>query len=510
MRHHLPSPAIPGPGIAFRIVCRIASGITSHAAAFYLSFTLIVTMALPTGLSANDIRLPELGGSTSSIISQRQEYELGQAWLKAFRRQVRTHHDPQLQRYLEQLVTRLALSSELKDRRFELVLINNPTINAFAVPGGVIGVHTGLFFYAESEHQLASVLSHELAHLGQRHFARRLELQRKTSLVSLAGLLAGLVLSATVGGEAGMAAMSAAQAASMDTQLRYSRQNEQEADRIGLETLFRSGMDPAATAAMFERMLAATRYVGKRPPEFLLTHPLAESRISDARGRIAKYPARQYLDNLEYHLMRVRSVLALEATPALAAARFENELTGSSLSRQAARYGLALAQSDMSEHAAARKTLAPLLTAEPERFTYQLAAATIERNAGKYPNAINHLEKLAAEYPENYVVQMELAETLLKANRYGESERILETLSHQRPTDPKIWFELAEVSGLAGDISGVHLARAEYFILTGVFDKARNHLGYARKLVDQDFKQSALIEQRLRDVAAMEQRNERL
>lgn len=476
-----------------------------------LGLVLILTLALPpVELEANNIRLPELGDSTSSVISQRQEYELGQAWLKAFRRQVRTHHDPQIQQYLEQLITKLALSSELKDRRFELVLINNPTINAFAVPGGVIGVHTGLFFYAESEHQLASVLSHELAHLGQRHFARRLELQRKNSVASLAGLLAGLVLTATVGGEAGMAAMTAAQAASMDTLLRYSRQNEQEADRIGLDTLFRSGMNPAATAAMFEQMQSATRYLGKRPPEFLLTHPLTESRISDARNRIAKYPARQYLDNLEYHLMRVRSVLALEATPAQAAARFENELTGSTLSKQAARYGLALAQSNMSQHEAARKTLAPLLASDPKRFTYQLALATLERNAGEYSSAIQHLEKLAGEYPTHYAVQMELAETLLKANRYGESERLLETLSRQRPGDPKIWFELAETSGLAGDISGVHLARAEYFILTGVFGKARDHLGYARKLLDQDFKQSALIDQRLRDLAAMEKRTTRL
>ena len=493
----------PGPLTASRLVT------LGLSFSLTLVLTLILSLALSSDLRANDIKLPELGDATSGIISQRQEHELGQAWLKAFRRQVRTLHDPQLQSYLEQLIAKLALSSELKDRRFELVLINNPTINAFAVPGGVIGVHTGLFVYAKTEHQLASVLSHELAHLSQRHFARRLELQRKTSVTSLAGLLAGLVLAATVGGEAGMAAITASQAATMDTLLRYSRQNEQEADRIGLDTLFRSGMDPSATAAMFEQMQTAYRYIGRRPPEFLLTHPLTESRISDARGRISKYPARQYLDNLEYHLMRVRSLLALEATPAQAADRFENELSGTSLSRKAARYGLALAQSDMGQHDVARKTLAPLLNEDPKRLTYQLAAVNIERNAGQYLSAEKQLKKLALDYPESYVVQMELAETLLKANRYGESEHVLEALSHVRPTDPKIWFELAEVSGLAGDISGVHLARAEYFILTGVFDKARNHLGYARKLIDQDFKQSALIDQRLRDVAYMEARMEK-
>lgn len=481
---------------------------SSWPASLTLTLALGLCLSMPTG--AQSIQLPELGDSSSSIISQHQEYELGRAWLKVFRRQVRTHHDPQLQQYVEQLITRLALNSTVRDRRFEVVIVNNPTINAFAVPGGIIGVHTGLFFYAVSEHQFASVLSHELAHLGQRHFARRLELQRKSSVTSVAGLLAGLVLAATIGSEAGMAAISASQAASMDTLLRYSRQNEQEADRLGLDILYRSDMDPAATAAMFERMQSATRFLGERPPEFLLTHPLTESRIADTRARIAKYPGRQYLDNIEYHLMRARSILALETTPAQAVARFENELKGTTLSLQAARYGLALAQSAMGEHNIARKTLSPLLAKEPLRLTYQLAEAAIERQAGHHENAIDSLKMLDERYPENYAIQMELAETLLAANRYGESEQVLETLSHKRPNDPKIWFQLAETSGLAGDIAGVHLARAEYFILTGVFDKAREHLGFARRLLDQNFKQSAQIDQRLRDLRHIEKRSERL
>jgi len=459
---------------------------------------------------ANDIRLPALGDSASSSISLQQEYQLGQAWLKAFRRQVRSYNDPQLQQYLEQLIAKLARSSELPDRHFNLVLVNNPTINAFAVPGRVIGIHTGLFLYAETEHQLSSVLTHELAHLSQRHFARRLEKQRQNSVITVAGLLAGLILAATAGGDAGMAAMTASQAAVMDKSLRYSRLNEQEADRIGIESLFRSGMDPAATSAMFERMMAANRYMGQRPPEFLLTHPLTENRVSDARSRIAKYPVRQYQDNPEYNLMRARAVLALKPSPGEAAAYFKSMLSGTTLSGQAAQYGLALVRSTMGNHELARSTLAPLIAAEPERLTFQLATATIERKAGNYQLSLKKLNKLARKYPENYAIEMELAETLLKAKRYGESERVLEKLSRQRPDDPEIWFELAEVSGLAGDIPGVHLARAEYFILTGLFSKARDHLNYARKLLDQDFKQSSLIDQRLRDLAAMEKRTRKL
>jgi len=454
--------------------------------------------------SSGEIKLPLLGDTTSGVVSLQQEHELGRAWLQMFRSRVATLNDAQLKDYLEQLVKRLASHSELNDRRLELITINNPTINAFAVPGGVIGVHTGLFMYAENEGQLASVLSHEIAHLSQRHFARQVANQKANSFTSMAGLLAGLVLAATVGGDAGLAAMTASQAAAVDNTLRFSRQNEQEADRHGLETLYRAGMDPASAAGMFDRMLAATRYTGHRPPEFLLTHPLTEKRVSDMRSRLGKYPKKHYPENVAYFLMRARALMAIDNNPQRSLKRFKSELEGHSQSPEGARYGLALAQSAAGLHDAARTTLQPLLDKDPQRLTYQLAAVTIDREAERFTPALARLNALAANYPDSYPLQSELAETLLRANRYGESEKVLEALARQRPTDPDIWYQLAETSGLAGDIPGVHTARAEYFILTGVYDKARQQLGYARKLVAQDFRRSAIIQQRLRDLDKME------
>ena len=475
------------------------------------TYLLIAALLISSSLvSANDIKLPELGDSTSGIVSPQQEYELGRAWLQMFRSRVPTLDDPLLKTYLEQLIFRLATYSELNDRRLELIVINNPTMNAFAVPGGVVGTHTGLFQFAQSEDQLASVLAHELAHLSQRHFARGVANRRANSLTSMAGLLAGLILAATVGGDAGMAAMTASQAASMDKNLRFSRQNEQEADRIGIATLYRSGMDPAAVAAMFDRMLAATRYTGHHPPEFLLTHPLTERRISDARGRLGKYPKQFYKDNVEYHLMRARALMAIDNNPQRSLKRFQSELDGHSKSSVGARYGLSLALSALGRQEEARTALQPLLTEDPERLTYQLAAIAIDRADGNYPAAQQRIATLLPNYGNNYPLQVELSETLLAETRYGESELILEKLSRQRPTDPDIWYQLAETSGLAGDIPGVHVARAEYFILTGIYDKARQQLGYAQKLVARDFKQSATIRQRLRDLNELESKSRKL
>jgi len=474
---------------------------------WFIALTLLVST--PTALT-NDIKLPMLGDSTSGIVSHQQEYELGRAWLQVFRSRVSTLDDPQLKAYLEHLIYKLATYSELTDRRLEVILINNPTMNAFAVPGGVIGVHTGLYLYAQSEAQLSSVLSHELAHLSQRHFARGVANQRANSFTSMAGLLAGLILVATVGGDAGMAAMTASQAAAMDNRLRFSRQNEQEADRIGIATMYRAGMDPAAVAAMFDRMLAATRYTGHRPPEFLLTHPLTESRIADARNRLGKYPKKVYTDNIEYHLMRARALMAIDKNPQRSLKRFQSELDGHTKSPIAARYGLVLALSASNQQAKAWTELNALLKDDPQRLTYQLAAIAIERAEGKYQQALDSIAKLKPLYPENYPLQMELAETLLQANRYGESERVLEKVVRQRPFDPDIWYQLAETSGLAGDIPGVHMARAEYFILISAYDLARKQLNHAQKLAHNDFKRSAIIRQRLNDLAKMESRTRRL
>lgn len=461
-------------------------------------------------MQAADIELPSLGDATSGVISRQQEYDLGRAWLRVYRSRIPTLNDPQMQDYLEQLTYRLASHSQLRDRRLELLIVNNPTINAFAVPGGIIGIHTGLFKYAQNEHQFSAVMAHELAHLSQRHFARQVENQRKNRVATIAGLLASIALAATVGGDAATAGMLATQAAALQNSLRYSRQNEQEADRFGMQTVYEAGMDPAGVPAMFEQMLQASRYTGSHPPEFLLTHPLTEKRISDAKNRLAKYPKKHYENPLNFHLMRARAILAIEKNPSVAANRFKDELQGNSLSKDAARYGLALAYARQNKLEAARKELAPLLKAAPDNLHYLMADIAIDRRDKNYECAERKYAKLMAIHPNYYPLLLGLAETYMSAKRFHDSEKLLANLSFTRPNDPHVWFLLAEVRGLAGNISGVHLARAEYFILTGVFDQARDQLGYAHKLVASDFKQAAIIDQRLRDLAELEEKTKSL
>ena len=153
-----------------------------------LTASILLLAVFSSSNHSADIKLPLLGDSSSGIVSKQQEYKLGKSWLQAFRRHVELHDDPILQSYLEQLSYDLVAHSDLEDTRLTVVVVNNPTINAFAVPGGVIGIHTGIFTYADNEDQLSSIIAHEIAHLSQRHFARSMEAQRSASAISLAGL----------------------------------------------------------------------------------------------------------------------------------------------------------------------------------------------------------------------------------------------------------------------------------------------------------------------------------
>lgn len=466
-------------------------------------------MSSSASLSA-DIKLPLLGDSASGVISKQQEYELGRLWLKSFRSRVREYDDPLMQQYLEQLLYNLATYSDLEDPRLELIVVKNPSMNAFAVPGGVVGFHTGVFAFAENEDQMASVLAHELAHLSQRHFSRGTEAQKKNSMISMAGLLATVVLAATAGGDAASAAMITSQALSTDSQLRYSRSNEQEADRVGLSTMERANRDPGAVADMFATLLKGTRYTGSRPPEFLLTHPITEKRIGDARNRSMGTSMRQYAQNPEFYLMRARALVAMDQTTSVSINRFKGEIEANTLKADAAHYGLALAYLKANKLDEARQHMQQLLAAQPTNLIFLHTDIEIDLAAKNYSTALKRLNRQLVVSQNNYPLMVLKSDVLWQARNYDGADTVLTALSRMRPQDPMIWYSLAEVRGLAGNISGLHQARAEYFILIGVFDKARNQLGLAARMVTEDFKQSAIIRQRLRDLAAMEERAERL
>ena len=221
---------------------------------------LLALLSAPPAAVAQEYNIPGFG--EGNAVSLSQEYFLGRAWLMSFRRQAPILEDSIIQDYVETLVYRLVETSQLRERRLEILLVENKAINAFAVPGGIVGIHTGLMLKAETEAQFTSVLTHELAHLSQRHFSRGIEARKKSSAASMAGLLGGLILIAAGAPDAGMGAVMGGQAAAMDSQLRYSRLHEQEADRVGMKNQAAAGLDPGGAAGMFTVMQRDSRNYG--------------------------------------------------------------------------------------------------------------------------------------------------------------------------------------------------------------------------------------------------------
>lgn len=456
--------------------------------------------------SSRDLQLPSLGDSTSSIISLEQERQLGQEWLREFYRKVPFNEDYLLQDYIEGLIQKLTPYSGLQNTSIHVLVIDNPSLNAFAVPGGIIGVHTGLLEHAQSEGELVSVLGHELAHLSRRHFARSVSTQQNNSMVALAGILAGIVLASTVGGDAGLAAISASQAAALQAQLSYSRQNEQEADRLGMEIMAAAGYNPQDVAKMFERMLAATRYVGFAVPEYLRTHPLADSRITDSQLRADQYSSGLFNANSYYDLMRVRAIANQSDNPGLVIRRFKSELEGGFLAETVANYGLALAYLRNRDFNEGLSIADQLLEDDFDNDAYLLLKVELLTQARRIEEAMQLLEdsRLYISSPHAFVMQM--AATLKSANQFKEASMLLEEHSRVRVNDPAVWYELAEMRGLEGDILGVHLARSEYFNLTGAYTQAIEQLRYAKNLAVNDKIQTAIIETKIGEMAIARER----
>ena len=460
----------------------------------------IGALALSAGIRADVADdLPSVGDASSRLISPQMERQLGESFLKQVHAALPTVDDPILKYYVQRQLAGIVQYSELREPILATVLIDSDDINAFAAPGGIVGINLGLMLHARDVHEYSSVVAHEIAHLSQRHFARGIEEQRAQTLPMLAGLIAAIMIGAMGGGDAGMAAISGVQAASQANQLRYSRGREQEADRIGLNTLARANLDTWGMSRMFDRMDRAYRFT-RRPPEFLLTHPLTETRIADARTQAMEYPRKQFPESLEYQAMRARARVRYADSPKAAVLSFEKEVDENPDSA-GARYGLAVALAAAERYDEAIPHVDQFYTDNPHNILFIGSLAELLTKAGKIDQSIEMLERELAVNPQNAVLAVLYADALVANRQYVAAEAVLQQQSFANKADVDVWYDLAEVSGLAGNIIGVHLARAEFFELHGAYQRTIQHLQYARRLASRGNEPlMARLDQRINDI----------
>ncbi|MFC0267765.1 M48 family metalloprotease [Kushneria aurantia] len=452
-------------------------------------------LATPHASAPQASALPELGDPGGSY-SQQDEYRLGRAWLRAFRAHAGQWRDPITADYVDSLVLRLLPNAQLQDIRPIIVLVSSRALNAFAVPGGVIGINTGLFSYAPDRDAFASVIAHEMGHLSQHHFAREMARSENAQLPTMAALLAGMVLGATGGGSLGVATIAGTQAATLQNQLTYSRRYEQEADRVGLQALARSGMDPMAMPRMFRAMQQLASMQGNTPPEFLLSHPMTSSRLSDTTSLAQQYAGNNPQPEVgpDYDMIRARAMRAMSMEdPQAVRTRLEQD----NADPLALRYLAALTASVQDRHDEALAAFDALAAELPDNLIVTASAADAALDAGRRDEAVARSERILRLTPGYYPARMIRDEALLGADPQ-QAFRDLRELAAQRPEEPDIWNLLAEAAGRSGNDGWGHLALAERLQLVGNIDDAMAQLDMAEQASQEsgDYALTARIRER--------------
>ncbi|MFQ3170882.1 MAG: putative Zn-dependent protease [Oleispira sp.] len=474
---------------------------TPRSVSFKCIITAITCAALSAPLSfsaTND--LPELGDSTSGFVSQTQEHELGRIWLRQLRAQTLTINDPLIISFIEELIFRLAPHSEVRDYRFEFVVIDQAELNAFAVPGGIIGINLGIFLHADDEDEVSSILAHELAHLSQRHFARQIENAERQAPVAIATLLASILLIASDNGDAGFAGLVSSQAASIQSRLAYSRDWEREADRTGMKTLVNSGLDPRAMSSMFQHMLAGNRY-NERPPEFLLTHPITDTRVSDAANRAQGFPIKKRTRSFNFLIIQQRAKIRYLISAADQFAYFDKALKATTdvKEKDSYRYSKAWIQFKARNYQSALGSLASISKGNQDQPAVAILMSEVLDQLEQTDQAITYLQNAYQLRPDSYPLAISLAKIM---SQYGQAEEALADIqrwSERRETDPIIWDQLADTASKANNLLLAYRAKSEFFFLNGQKNKAIKQLQFAVEYAETSgtYQQQERLKQRL-------------
>ena len=451
--------------------------------------------ALP---QSNYDELPSLGDSSGQVISPQQDKALGAAFMRQVRQAGMVLEDTEATAYLAALGHKLAMYSENPGYGFTFFLVNDPGINAFAGPGGYIGVNYGLFLTSESESELAGVMAHEIAHVTQRHLARAFEAQDRMSVPTAAALLAAILIGATTDGSTGTAALVATSAASMQYQINFTRANEKEADSVGIQTLADAGLDPFGMPQFFERLQKNSKLYGTRPPEFLSTHPVTTNRIAEATSRAESFPRAASYNELDFQLIRAKLRIKSYKDPRQVLAdhqRYRGESGGDSA---ADRYEYALLLAANERYGEARKIIQQLHDSDPDRITYRLALARILGAEKQFGKAQDIYRSTLDLYPGNLVVILPYASTMMTAGQADEAYQLLVDVSRKNLNSPQVFKMLAQAAGTSEHPLQTHAAMSQYYFLNGFTNQAIEQLKLAAKTPGVTDYQTARIQARIK------------
>lgn len=458
----------------------------------------LLALLLPfSTLNAQRIQLPDLGDPAESALSVYKEREIGQEIMLQIYAQNAVIEDLLVQEYINYLGYQLLSRADSALHDFTFFVINENSINAFALPGGYIGINAGLITTTEDESELAAVMAHEISHVTQRHLARAFFHNSNMQGPLLAALLAGLL----IGGEAAKAAIAATSAGAAQSQINFTRKNEEEADRIGIDLLGRSGYDPYGMATVFDKMHRQSRLYGGAPPEFLSTHPVHASRISEARSRAGRYTGAHRPNSLDYRVVRSRLKVLTSKNPGKLASDLRRSLQEGQFSdEEMHRYTLAFAQMEAGLLDDAEQQLTILLDQQIGNQAIQLLKVELDMRKGKDQSAIKRMQQLYQAAPDDYVNVMEFARVLIHLEQADRALGVLESYLVYRQGDPGIYRALSQASKRAGNSVKSHAYMAEFHILRGDLSQAIAHLESALRKPITDYYLESTLQAKLKQL----------
>ncbi len=493
--------------------------------------TTAVTFALASVCAPAQDSLPDIGSSAGELLTPAQQEEYGGMLLAQLRHHEYILEDPLIDSWLDSLGSRLGASSDRSSQSFTFFMLRERQINAFATLGGYIGVNAGLVLAADREDEVAGVVAHEISHVTQQHVLRGAERAQRDQLPILLGMLGAIVAAQSAGGsasgEATQAAIMSAMGLAQQRQINYTRSNEHEADRIGMQTLARAGYDPGAMAEFFTVMQARSRANAAGAydmPDYLMTHPVTTTRISEAKeraARLAKVGSRfepgmiatenPLLPNgliiqatasggTGYFDIARERLRVLSADSAPAAVREYEQIAGRGELNAAQRYGLAIAQLRAGKAPAAARQLRTLLDERPGDLWVELGLGEAESRSGQRAAADARFERLLQRLPRNRAVVLTYAATLLERNDVASGKRAqaaLRPLAGQSANDPEFQRSFARASEIAGEPIRAGEAYAEAAFLSGRAEQALVQLNVLKKRPEVDYYARARIEARI-------------
>ena len=454
----------------------------------------------PAALATNAQNLPEIGDSTGSVFSPEFDRRLGQAVMRQVHQDKSLVRDPEVESYIESIGYLLVTNSDDNRLPFTFFILKDPEVNAFAAPGGVVGVNSGVLLNANNESELAGVMAHEISHVTQRHMARTYEATSKFSLPMMAAMIGAIALGIANPG-AGQAAMAIISGASAQYQINFTRENEEEADRIGMQLLARAGFDPRGMPDFFKNLQQVTRYSGGNAPEFLQTHPLTTTRIADATARADSYPKVVHKNSAGFKLTRANLKADSFEHPREAIRFFEERLgTGGYPDIPAARYGYVIALTNAGEFARAREQLHFLLAADNENVTYMLAAARLESAQRNFSAAVSLYSAAHKLYTDYRPLVIGYARALLDASQPQQAKDLLVDYGRRHEPDIAYYDLLSQAEAETGSPAEAGIAKAEYYYLSGDTKLAIERLKFAQHQTALDYYQQERIKARLREL----------